>query len=220
MKTLKEYIIEGILDIEDNIENLTRESLIEDFIKENYEIKYGNLQIKKNRDKYIVSTKGTVLVKNKNITALTNGVFEWGEVNSFYCSNCTSLESLEGAPEEVGKYFSCAGCTLLKNLIGAPKKVGESFICSDCTSLKDLKGAPKEVEGFFNCNGCTSLKSLEGAPKEVGSFFACSKCTSLKSLEGAPKKVGNFFDCERCGKKFTEEDVEKVCNVTSRVIYV
>ena len=240
MKTLKEFLTEGILDIEDNIENLSVESLIKDFIRENYDV--GKIpQIKKKADKYIVSTNGYVLVKNKNITTLTNGLFEWGEVNSFYCSNCTllkdltgapkkvgtnfncnectSLESLEGAPKEVGANFDCGNCTSLKSLEGAPEEVGVGFSCDGCTSLKDLIGAPEKV-GSFYCNGCTSLKSLKGAPKEVGEYFSCSGCTSLESLKGAPKKVRKIFNCADCGKKFTEEDVEKVCNVTSRVIYV
>ena len=194
MKTLKEYIIEGILDIEDNIENLTAESLIKDFIRDNYNTT-AEIQIKKKADKYIVSTNGDVIVTNKNITALTNGLFEWGEVKGFYCANCTSLKSLNGTPKKVGEYFNCSNCASLESLEGAPEKVGRSFYCL----------------------GCTSLKSLEGAPKEVGSFFDCSKCTSLKSLEGAPKKVDSFFDCERCGKKFTEEDVRNVCDVKDRI---
>ena len=154
MKTLKEYIIEGILDIEDNIENLTEESLIEGFIGENYQVE-KSLQIKKKGNKYIVSTNGTVEVINKNITALTNGLFEWGEV---------------------GWDFYCHGCTSLKDLKGAPKKVMLSFLCYGCTSLKSLKGVPKELGWSFSCIGCTSLKSLEGAPKEVGINFYCEKC--------------------------------------------
>ena len=34
MKTLKEYITEGILDIEDNIENLTKKALIEGILND------------------------------------------------------------------------------------------------------------------------------------------------------------------------------------------
>ena len=132
MKTLKEYIIEGIFDIEDNIEDLSVESLIEDFIKENYNTT-AKIQIKKKGDKYIVSTKGDVFVKNKNITELTNGLFEWGVVGGdFYCRNCTSLESLKGAPEKVDGYFNCSRCTSLESLEGAPEKVGRSFYCKRC----------------------------------------------------------------------------------------
>ena len=132
MKTLKEYIIEGILDIEDNIENLTEESLIEGFIGENYQVE-KSLQIKKKGNKYIVSTNGTVEVINKNITALTNGLFEWGEVGGdFYCHGCTSLKDLKGAPKKVKGSFSCAKCTSLKSLEGAPKEVGINFYCEKC----------------------------------------------------------------------------------------
>ena len=217
MKTLKEYIIEGILDIEDNIENLSVESLIEDFIKENYEIK-GNLQIKKKGNKYIVSTNGTVVVKNKNITELTNDLFEWGEVGAnFYCIDCKSLKDLEGAPEKVGWNFSCGNCTSLKSLKGAPEKVEWNFFCDRCDSLQSLEGAPKKVDGHFFCDDCTSLKDLNGAPEEVGKSFSCHGCISIKSLEGAPKKVGNVFSCSKCGTKFTEEDVRAICDVENEI---
>ena len=216
MKTLKEYITEGILDIEDNIENLTVESLIEDFIRENYNTT-AKIQIKKKVDKYIISTKGHVEVKNNNITELTNGLFEWDEVKGFYCVDCTSLKDLIGAPKKVGESFSCHGCTSLKDLIGAPKEVGAVFSCQGCTSLKSLKGAPKKVGESFSCIGCTSLESLEGAPEKVGWNFYCDKCISLKSLEGAPEKVGRGFSCSKCGKKFTEEDVRNVCDVKDRI---
>ena len=130
MKTLKEYIIEGILDIEDNIENLSIESLIEDFIKENYEIK-GNLQIKKKGNKYIVSTKGSVEVENKNITSLTNGLFEWGAVEEYFsCYGCTSLKDLTGAPEKVGKDFYYKRCR-------------KKFTEEDVRDVCDVKGQIK-----------------------------------------------------------------------------
>ena len=214
MKTLKEYIIEGILDIEDNIENLTVESLIEDFIKENYEVD-AKIQIEKKRDKYIVSTNGNVDVKNKNITALTNGLFKWGVIGKhFDCSDCTLLQSLEGAPKEVKWGFYCHECTSLQSLEGAPEKV-KNFSCYNCTSLESLKGAPKDV-GSFYCINCTSLKDLTGAPKEVGGQFNCDGCTSLKDLTGAPEEVGDF-NCSNCGKQFTEEDVRAVCDVKYRI---
>ena len=214
MKTLKEYIIEGILDIEDNIENLTAESLIKDFIRDNYNT-IAEIQIKKNGDKYIVSTKGFVEVSNKNITELTNGLFEWGEVERFFCYDCTSLKDLKGAPKKVGEYFNCSNCASLESLEGAPEKVGRSFYCLGCISLKDLKGAPKEIKYDFSCIDCTALKDLTGAPKEVG-FFSCRGCTSLKSLKGAPEKA-HIFNCVDCGKKFTKEDVRVVCDVVRKI---
>ena len=46
----------------------------------------------------------------------------------FYCSNCTSLTSLEGVPQEVGRNFYCRNCPSLTSLEGAPKKIGGKFI--------------------------------------------------------------------------------------------
>ena len=116
----------------------------------------------------------------------------------FICVDCDSLDSLEGAPEKVSGDFICAGCTSLESLEGAPKEVGEDFICDRCHSLKSLEGAPEKVGGDFNCYFCKSLKSLEGAPEKIGGDFICSGCTSLESLEGAPKEVGEDFICDRC----------------------
>ena len=116
----------------------------------------------------------------------------------FYCDYCISLTSLEGAPQEVGGDFYCSNCTSLTSLEGAPKKVGGGFSCNSCTSLTSLKGAPQEVGKYFNCDSCTSLASLEGAPQEVGRNFYCNYCTSLTSLKGAPQKVGRDFSCNYC----------------------
>ena len=113
--------------------------------------------------------------------------------NDFRCHNCTSLTSLEGAPQEVGVDFVCSGCTSLTSLKGAPKEVGGDFICSGCTSLTSLKGAPKKVGRDFICSSSISLTVLKGAPKEVSRDFVCSDCTSLTSLKGAPQKVGRDF---------------------------
>ncbi|MDX9695048.1 MAG: hypothetical protein RBT49_04585 [Bacteroidales bacterium] len=61
-----------------------------------------------------------------------------------------------------------------------------------------------------------SLKELpwvkEGKQYEVEEHFFCSY-NNLTSLEGAPIKVGGNFYCGGNTKKFTEEDVRKVCEV-------
>ena len=38
--------------------------------------------------------------------------------------------------------FSCYGYTSLRSLKGAPQKIGRYFICNYCTSLTSLEGAP------------------------------------------------------------------------------
>ena len=243
MINLKNYIIESIFDIEDNIDNVD-ESIkyrIKQFLNDNFKnASKFKISEKPNKDgKFEVSSNSDVIVKNKQITSLTNGSFIWTNIKgNFNCSECNLLTSLEGAPKKVGGSFFCDQCNILTSLEGAPEKVGADFYCNNCKSLTSLEGAPEEV-GYFCCNYCTSLTSLKGAPKEVRSCFYCDHCNSLKSLDGAPEKigadfycnycksltslagaskeVGGAFCCEDCGSKFTQEDVQKVSNVKGTI---
>ena len=126
----------------------------------------------------IYITDGNVINSKSNITIrdtdLVDGKlpFKFGRVDGdFICMKCTSLTSLKGAPQEVGRNFICSECTSLTSLEGAPQKVGGDFYCSNCTSLTSLKGAPQEVGRNFYCRNCPSLTSLEGAPKKIGGKF-------------------------------------------------
>ena len=218
MINLKNYIIESILDVEDNIDNIDEsiKDQIKQFLNNNFK-NASKCKISEKPNKYgkfEVSSNEKVEVKNEYITSLTNGLFIWTNIQgNFICSDCESLISLEGAPEKVGGDFYCSDCNSLTTLEGAPKEVGGYFNCSRCDSLTSLEGAPKKVGLDFDCFSCNSLKSLEGAPKEVGGGFSCFKCKSLTSLEGAPKEVGRDFYCRSCKGKFTEEDVKNVSNV-------
>ena len=195
MINLKNYIIESIFDIEDNIDNVDEsiKDQIKQFLNDNFRnaSKY-KISEKPNKDgKFEVSSNENVEVKNEYITSLTNGSFIWTNIKGdFICSECNLLTSLEGVPKEVGGYFNC----------------------SDCNSLISLEGAPKEVGGGFYCDRCNLLKSLKGAPEKVGEF-SCDYCNSLKTLKGAPKEVSGDFFCRSCKCEFTEEDVKKVSNV-------
>ena len=122
-------------------------------------------------DGNVINSKSYIIIRD---TDLINGKlpFKFGRVDGdFDCYKCTSLTSLEGAPQEVGGNFSCSDCPSLKSLKGAPQEVGENFSCSNCTSLTSLEGAPQKVGGDFYCNYCTSLTSLEGVPKKIGGKF-------------------------------------------------
>lgn len=232
MKTLKDHILEGILDIENNINVDMTEDVIKDFLEENYDIRRCSYTIKNIKRKFIVDVKGNIMVKNKDITSLTNELFEFGSVSeNFNCHACESLTSLQGAPKEVGGRFCCNWCNSLKNLEGAPKKVGGDFDCAHCDNLTTLKGAPQKVDGGFDCDyndsltslegapkkvgggfdcgHCKSLTSLIGGPKEVGGNFYCIYCESLRSLEGAPRKVAGEFCCNNCGVKFKTVEIKK-----------
>ena len=221
MKDLKEYIVEGIFDIEDNIDNIDEsiKEQIKQFLNDNFkDASSCKISDKPNTEgKYEVSSTGDVTVKNNKITSLTNDMFIWTTVGGdFICNKC-DLTSLKGAPKEVRGDFICNRCNLLTSLEGAPKEVGGDFYCWECKSLKSLKGAPEKVGGDFICNSCNLLTSLEGAPREVGGRFECGSCYSLTSLEGAPKEVGGGFYCRNCRMAFTIDDIKKVSNVKGRI---
>ena len=137
MKTLKEYLnehslTEGILDVEDNLDKDYIKTQIEDFINKNYKVK-GELKMNSVNGIYIVDCTNNVIVKNRDIESLTNGLFEWGEVDGFFsCSYCDKLQSLEGAPEKVNGFFNCSYCDKLQSLEGAPEKVNRDFYCLGC----------------------------------------------------------------------------------------
>ena len=119
-------------------------------------------------DDNVINSKKSIVISD---TDLINGKlpFKFGRVDkNFICMKCTSLTSLEGAPQKVGGDFDCRMCTSLASLEGTPQEVGGTFSCYKCTSLTSLKGAPQEVGGNFYCSECTSLTSLEGVPKKIG----------------------------------------------------
>lgn len=175
MRDLQDYIVEGIFDIDNNINNIDKnidknfKDQIKQFLKDNF-IGHSKCKISKTPNidgKYEVSCKGDVEVKYKNkITSLTNGMFIWTKVDgTFYCWWCKSLMSLEGAPKEVGGSFHCERCDLLTSLEGAPEKIDGDFNCRNCKSLTSLEGAPKEVGGFFSCDDCGVLFSEKDVNK-------------------------------------------------------
>ena len=221
VRSLKECIIESLLDSEDEVFDGAKESvisIIKEFLNDNYDIR-GSYTVNETKGRFIVDIKGSAEVTNKNITSLTNEFFEFGVVSEdFNCCKCKKLKSLKGAPKEVGNDFICPKCNSLKTLEGAPEKIGRDFACPFCDSLKTLEGAPKEVGKGFYCNYCESLTSLKGAPKKIGEGFYCDYCESLTSLKGAPKEVGGKFDCSRCATQFTEEDVKKYTTVSGTIL--
>lgn len=216
-KGLKEYIKESLLDDEDVLLKDTDEDtikvVIDKFIYQTYGI-FTDYKIRKKSKggKLVLDSDCMLMVKDKNITSLTNDLFVWGDVMRFDCSGCNSLKSLEGAPMKVYKQFDCSECHSLTSLKGAPEEIKGDFDCSYCESLKSLEGAPKKLVGDFWCDSCDSLTSLKGAPKEIGGSFSCQDCKSLTSLEGAPEKVGGEFLCRRCGSLKSLKGVPKIIN--------
>jgi hypothetical protein len=86
-----------------------------------------------------------------NLDGLKNFLgIEFGNVSGYFSCYLNGLQSLEGAPREVGGYFNCSRNDL-QSLTGAPKKVVGYFDCSD-NKLQSLGGAPKQINGGFYCD--------------------------------------------------------------------
>jgi hypothetical protein len=177
-----------------------------------------------------IDVDGGVNLSNMGLTKLP---FNFGKVNGNFDCCYNNLTTLEGCPQTVGSYFGC-GYNNLTTLKGCPQTVGGNFHCNH-NKLTTLEGCPQTVGGWFYCsnNKLTTLKgapqtvddggffcysnnltTLEGAPQTVGEDFHCSN-NNLTSLKGCPQIVGGNFFCydQKSGKKFTEEEVNAVCNV-------
>ena len=74
------------------------------------------------------------------------------------------------------------------------------------------------VNGSFILYGCKNLTSLKNCPDRVYGDFDCSKCIKLNSLDDCPKVVVSNFSCEYCNRKFTEEEVRSLCEVSKEVL--
>ena len=186
IKLLQQEIIEGDLDIYFDLGDIQIKTKV---IK-------GYLKIE---NEYIIKLpdfSNTIIKGNfycNDCTSLTSLEGAPQQCKDFSCTYCTSLTSLEGAPQQCD-YFNCHNCKSLTSLEGAPQQC-ETFYCYFCTSLISLEGAPQQCKKFY-CNGCTSLTSLKGAPQQCKEFY-CYSCTPLTSLEGAPQQC-DYFDCNYC----------------------
>ena len=169
IKKFSEFITEGMWGSALKRSNTAKErkedkaNRIQEFIDNQPESKYIYIT-----DDNVINSKSNITIRD---TDLVDGKlpFKFGRVDkNFICMKCTSLTSLEGAPQKVGGDFDCRMCTSLASLEGSPQEVGGTFSCYGCTSLTSLKGSPQKVGGNFYCRDCPSLTSLEGAPQEVG----------------------------------------------------
>lgn len=193
MKSLYESILDDFEEIE-NKSNYRQD--VADFISQYCQCS-DSVKISQKPNKqgyYEVSTKGTIMIGGDR---LTNGLFIWKEVGSFWCTGA-NIETLEGSPLKVKEIFNCNNCEKLKSLKGAPKKVG-MFTCSWCRNLHSLEGGPVEVEGGYDCSQC-DLKNLKGAPKKIGGHFDCSMNRDLTSIADAPDTCEMGFNCNGCVK--------------------
>lgn len=98
-------------------------------------------------------------------------------------------------------------------------KKGDVYIVN-CPNLKTINGLfterPLSLEGGLYIENCPKLMSLEGCPPMVDGF-SCVGNRSIKSLVGAPEHVFGNCHIMKNGKKFTEEQIKAVMEVTKRI---
>lgn len=114
-------------DIDVQIENIDN-LLITKWLKANVK------SIEKNRLKFDYSTTPTTVnydgdIEFKtHISSLTNGNFQWGEVDgNFFCCDCLNLKSLEGAAENISGNYYCVNCRSL-SLDNVSEKIREKVV--------------------------------------------------------------------------------------------
>lgn len=79
--------------------------------------------------------------------------------------------------------YDAGSCTSLQDLEGAPEEVRGNFILNRSYRVKSLKGAPKKIVGSFEFSGCQALKSLEFLTRDVGEDYYFSMCESMSKEE-------------------------------------
>lgn len=103
-------------------------------------------------------------------------------------ANCISLE---GMPQDAGKYLYCKN-SKLKNLKGCGKSKEYHFECSE--QLETTEGIlPGEcIRACFN--GCKKLKSLKDLENIITGELLLTSCKALKSLDGLPTKFMSKYN--------------------------
>lgn len=94
---------------------------------------------------------------------------------------------------------------------------GDIVFKKTATSLTNGMFIWTEIDGSFYCFYNKNIITFEGSPRVVEVDFYCYNCPKLTSLEGAPKEVGADFYCYNCGKKFTKDEVNKLCKVHGEI---
>ena len=101
---IKSYINESVWDIEDNVEDDNKESILNDikkFIEDNYENNISQeceIVFDEKKGKYVVNCRESVALKS-NSKQIANEMFEWGTINGWFeCSGCKNLYSSFSRP--------------------------------------------------------------------------------------------------------------------------
>ena len=126
-------------------------------------------------------------------------------------------EVLAALPEEdYGEGASFSAISLALDRVKA-KWTAKGWVCKsiDLGGLNLIRLPKfKSVDGTLDVSH-NKLETLAGCPEKVDVFY-CNN-NKLTTLVGCPKKVNKEFFCGNNKKKFSEEDVKKVCKVGGKI---
>ena len=208
MKDLK-YIVESLLDDEDELAKSALKDFLINWLKTNYKID-GTYEIHGDDDDLVVDIDGFLYLKNSDIDRLLPYGCSFRYVSDdVYINNCPNLESLEGSPSRIDGVLYISDCEKLRSLENNLKNELHSIHLTDLPLIKNLKGLEKlqiyhiqiinlpikdlsycPKSDDYNISRCSQLGSLKGAPKEC-KYFDISM-SGITSLKGAPEKCVQF----------------------------
>lgn len=189
MITLYDYVMESILDDEDDLLNQTDNVVSKGWFEENAT---GKFKVKISK-KGITKITGDVIIKGydgETFPGLNIDEFN----GSLTIEKCPNLVSMEGLFKQ---YFY---------------KIYGNLIINNCPKLTKL-ACPNTVEGNFQLVGNSSLKSLEGAPEMVTDEVYIMK-NGKKFKEDQIKKhipyIGEFVCCSEESEEVDITESEEV----------
>ena len=183
MITLYDYVMESILDDEDDLLNQTDNVVSKGWFEENAT---GKFKVKISK-KGITKITGDVIIKGydgENFPDLNIDEFN----GSLTIEKCPNLVSMEGLFKQ---YFY---------------KIYGNLIINNCPKLTKL-ACPNTVEGNFQLVGNSSLKSLEGAPEMVTDEVYIMKNGKKFKEEQIKKHIKYIGDFICCSEESEEVDI-------------
>lgn len=142
MKTLNEYVIEGLLGDFDELEKNQDKDMVKQWCEQNFSGEYNVVILKSKKMKL----RGNVILKNYEEDSFPFIITELhGNLSIEKCPNITSL----------------------KGLFDDVMKMDGNLSINNCQSLNSLEGIPYIIEGSLSITGNRSLKTLDYMPEFI-----------------------------------------------------
>lgn len=145
-------------------------------------------------DESLVKTKvidGAVYMSEQNMSELPKWLKNI-KVGAIEFIENPNLKSLKNLPIEIDGDIHISQCRSLESLVGCPENVSGNFTCY-YNKLNTLKGCPQIINGFFDCSS-NNLSTLEYGPKIVRDIYICNNNSKKLQYHKDCKICGNFIN--------------------------